>query len=116
MTLLTAFPTVDASTPVPTDTSHGAADRNVDPHNQTSTLLGKFCLPCGGLLVLSHTSSLERNVAGTTMTLWPCVNWGNCVDRDILANRGNDSRSARVQARLPVGPQRTERRAESEQA
>ena len=85
MTLLAASPTIDAFSPVPTDTAHGAADRNVDPHNQTSTLLGKFCLRCGGLLVVSHTLSLERNVAGTTMTLWPCVNWGDCVDRDILA-------------------------------
>jgi heterodisulfide reductase subunit C len=46
------------------------------------------------LLVPSYTASLERDVIGTLVTLWRCVNCGDCVDRDILANRWNGPMSS----------------------
>jgi len=95
MTLLASFPTIDAS--------HQAADR--DPRNQASSPPGKFCLRCGGLLVASYTASWEQDVTGKPMTLWRCVNCGDCVDHDILVNRGKGSGSTRVRARPPAGPQ-----------
>src|SRR5262249_44940982 len=105
MTLLAASSTIDASSPVPTNAPHRAADRDVDLRNKTSALPGKFCLRCGGLLVPSYTSSLERDATGKPITLLRCVNCGDCVDHAILANRGNGSESSRVRARPPAGPQ-----------
>ena len=95
MILLAASPNIDAS--------HQTADPA--PRNQAPAPPGGCCLRCGGLLVLSYTASLERDIAGTPVTLWRCVNCGDCVDRDILANRGKGSGSARVRARPPAGPQ-----------
>ena len=57
--------------------------------NQDWTPPGASCLRCSGLLVPSYTASLERDFTGTPVTLWRCVNCGDCVDRDILANRWN---------------------------
>jgi hypothetical protein len=85
------------------DTSRQTADQ--DPRHHASAPPGASCLRCGGLLVPSYTASLERDIAGTPVTLWRCVNCGDCVDRDILANRGKGSGSARVRARPPAGPQ-----------
>ena len=66
--------------------SHQAADLN--PRNQPRALPGLSCVRCGGLLGPSYSASLERDAAGTPVTLWRCVNCGDCVDRFILANRG----------------------------
>jgi len=87
------------------DTSRQTADRDREPRNKTSAPPGGFCLRCGGLLVPSYTASWEREVTAKPMTLWRCVNCGNCLDRDILANRGKGPGSARVRARPPAGPQ-----------
>ena len=57
------------------------------PRNQTWTPPGTCCLRCGGLLVPSYTASLERDFTGTPVTLWRCVNCGDYIDHDILANR-----------------------------
>jgi hypothetical protein len=105
MILLAGSPTIDASPPVLSDASHRATDRDVEPRNKASAPPGKLCLICGGLLVPSYTANWERNVTGKPMTLWRCVNCGDCVDHDILANRVKDSGSARVRARPPAGPQ-----------
>jgi hypothetical protein len=109
MILLASSPDIDASAPVLPDASHQAADREKWPCNKASIPPGEFCLRCGGLLVPSYTASLERDVRGTPVTLWRCVNCGDCVDHDILANRGKGSGSARVRARPPTGPQYTGR-------
>ena len=63
------------------------------------------CLRCGGLLISSYTASLERDITGTPVTLWRCVNCGDCVDREILANRWKDSIPAHTRPRTPVPTQ-----------
>ena len=105
MTLLTDAPAIDSSPPVLPDASHQAADREKGPRNKASAPLGGFCMRCGGLLVSSYTASRERDVTDKPMTLWRCVNCGDRVDRDIMANRGKGPRSTRVRARPPAGPQ-----------
>ena len=107
MILLAGLPTIDASPPVLSDASHRAADRDVEPCNKALVPPGKFCLRCGGLLVSSYTANWERDVTGKPMTLWRCVNCGDCVDHDILANQGKSSGSVRPHPRLPIGPQHT---------
>ena len=109
MTLFAGAPDFDSSPPALPDSSRQAPDRKRGPRNQAPAQPGEFCLRCGGLLVPSYTASLERDVTGTPMTLWRCVNCGDCVDRDILANRGKGPGSARVRARPPTGPPRTGR-------
>lgn len=73
------------------------------------TLQDESCLRCGGLLVVSYPPSLEYDAAGTPVTLWRCVNCGNCMDRCILANRLQSPMPARRRARPPAGPQHTGR-------
>ena len=85
--------------------SHQAAGLN--PRNQPPALPSLSCVRCGGLLVPGDVASLERDVAGIPMTLWRCVNCGDCVDRFILANRWKSPASAVPRVRLPAGPQRT---------
>jgi hypothetical protein len=109
MTLLAGSPDIGISLPVLPDAPHQAADREKGPRNKVSVPPGEFCLRCGGLLVPSYTTSLERDVTGKPVTLWRCVNCGDCVDSDILANRGKGPGSARVRARPPTGPQYTGR-------
>lgn len=48
---------------------------------------GNSCLQCYGLLISGYTASLERDVTGTLVTLWRCVNCGDCLDHVILTNR-----------------------------
>jgi hypothetical protein len=105
MILLAGSPTIDASPPVLTDASHRTADREKESPNKAWAPPDKCCLCFDGLLVFSYTASWERDVTGTPMTLWRCVNCGDCVDHDILANRVKGSGSARVRARPPAGPQ-----------
>jgi hypothetical protein len=105
MTLLTDAPAIDTSPPVLPDATHRATDLDVEPRNKASVPPGGFCMRCGGLLVSGYTVSWERDVTDKPMTLWRCVNCGDCVDRDIMANRGKGSGSARVRARPPAGPQ-----------
>ena len=65
------------------------------PNNQAWALPDASCLRCGGLLVLSYLASLESDLSGRPMRLWRCVNCGDCVDHDILANRRNGSKPTR---------------------
>ena len=95
MILLAGSPNIDSSPPALTDASRQAPDREREPRNKASAPPGESCLRCGGLLVPSYTASLERDVTGKPMTLWRCVNCGDCVDHDILANRGKGPGSAR---------------------
>jgi hypothetical protein len=88
MIRLTGSQDIDSSPPTLTDASRRTPDRERAPRNQAWTPPGASCLRCGGLLVLSDMASLERDLTGRPMTLWRCVNCGDCVDRDILANRG----------------------------
>ena len=89
------------------DASHRTGDRDKEPHHHMLAPCGGACLRCRGLLVPEYTAFLERDVTGTLVTLWRCVNCGDCVDHEILANRGEDSGSAGPRARLPTGPQYT---------
>ena len=109
MILLTGSPDINFSPPVLLDVSRQAPDREREPCNKASALPREFCLRCGGLLVPTYTSSLERDVTGKPVTLWRCVNCGDCVDSNILANRGKSPGPTRQRARPPTGPQRTER-------
>jgi hypothetical protein len=109
MTLLAGSPENESSPPALTDISRRAPDRDWGPRNQAWTPPDASCLRCSGLLIPSYTASLEPDVTGTPVTLWRCVNCGDCVDHDILANRGKGSGSAQPRARLPTGPQYTGR-------
>jgi hypothetical protein len=109
MTLVAGSLDIDSSPPVLPGASHRAADRDREPRFKASAPPGGFCLRCSGLLVPSYTASLERDVTGKPVTLWRCVNCGDCVDSDILANRGKGSGSVRPRTRLPTGPQYTGR-------
>ena len=68
------------------------------PNTQAWTPPGASCLRCGGLLVLSYMASLESDLSGRPMRLWRCVNCGDCIDHDILANRWNGPVLARETA------------------
>jgi len=95
MTLLVGSSDLDSSPLVLPDPSYRGADRDRGPRNQAWTPSGTCCLRCGGLLVLSYMASLESDLSGRPMRLWRCVNCGDCVDHDILANRRNGSKPAR---------------------
>ena len=109
MILLDGSPNIDSSPSAMTDAPRQAPDQDREARNEAPAPPGESCLRCGGLLVPSYTASLERDLTGTPVTLWRCVNCGDCVDHDILANRGKGSGSARVRARPPTGPQYTGR-------
>ena len=96
MILLVGIPDLDSSPSALTDASRRTPDRERGPRNQAWTPPGAGCLRCGGLLVLSYMASLESDLTGRPMRLWRCVNCGDCVDRDILANRWNGPVPARA--------------------
>jgi hypothetical protein len=87
--ILLVIPDLDSSPSALGDASRRTPDRERGPRNLTSASSGTGCLRCGGLLVLSYMASLESDLTGRPMRLWRCVNCGDCVDRDILANRWN---------------------------
>jgi hypothetical protein len=105
MTLLSS----SGNTPPPAlpDASRRDTDCNREPHDTSSALPGKFCLRCCGLLIPSYTASLERDATGKPMRLWRCVNCGDCVNSEILANRWKNPEPIRQRARPPIGPQYT---------
>ena len=102
MILLAGFPNIDSSPPALTDVSRRAPDRDREPRNKISAPTGEFCLRCSGLLVPTYTAALERDITGTPVTLWRCVNCGDCVDSEILANRWKGSMPARARTRTSV--------------
>ncbi len=85
--MLLVIPDLDSSPSARADASRRTPDRERGPRNQAWTPPGACCLRCGGLLVPSYTASLEWDVTGKPLTLWRCVNCGDCIDHDILANR-----------------------------
>ncbi|OAI46523.1 hypothetical protein AYO43_06120 [Nitrospira sp. SCGC AG-212-E16] len=95
MILLADIPDLDSSPSALTNTSRRTSDRDRRPRNQASTPPGTCCLRCGGLLVLSYMASLESDLSGRPMRLWRCVNCGDYIDHDILANRWNGPVPAR---------------------
>jgi hypothetical protein len=109
MILLAGFPDIDSSPPVRTDASRRTSNRESRSRNQAWTPPGASCLRCSGLLVPCCAAFLERDATGTPVTLWRCINCGDCVDHDILANRGKGPVATRPRARLPTGPQYTGR-------
>ena len=98
MILLAGIPDLDSSPSALTDASRRASDWDRGPRNQAWTPSGTCCLRCGGLLVLSYMASLESDLSGRPMRLWRCVNCGDCIDHDILANRWNGPVLARETA------------------
>jgi len=87
MTLLAGSPEIESSPPALTGASRRAPDRERGLRNKASAPPGESCLRCGGLLVPSYTESLDSDLTGRPMSLWRCVNCGDCVDSYILANR-----------------------------
>jgi hypothetical protein len=88
LTLLAGSPPIDASPPALTTTPPRlGGDREREPPNKAWAPSDTCCLRCGGLLAPGYPSSLEHTVTGNPVTLWRCVNCGDCVDRFILANR-----------------------------
>jgi hypothetical protein len=96
---------LDTTSPILPDASHPAVDRDGQSRRQASVPPGASCRRCSGLLVLSYTATLEWDITGKPMALWRCVNCGDCVDHDILANQGKDSGSVQSHPRPPIGPQ-----------
>lgn len=80
-------PGIDSAPSVLTDALCVAPDRERVPRNKAGTPPCESCLRCGGLLVPSYLASLESDVTGKPMRLWRCVNCGDYLDDDILANR-----------------------------
>ena len=105
MTLLAGFPHIDSSPPALTDVSRRAPDRDRGPRNQAWAPPGGLCLRCSGLLVPSYTASLDSDLTGRPMRVWRCVNCGDCVDSEILANRWKGSMPARARTRTSVPTQ-----------
>ena len=101
---LTSSPKIDSSPAAMPDVSRRTPDRDGEPRNKTSAPPGECCLRCSGLLVPTYTASMERDITGTPVTLWRCVNCGDCVDSEILTNRWKGSTPARRRTRtsLPV--------------
>jgi hypothetical protein len=87
--MLPVIPDLDSSPSARTDASRRTPDRERGPRNQAWAPSDTCCLRCGGLLVLSYMASLESDLSGRPMRLWRCVNCGDCIDYDILANRWN---------------------------
>jgi hypothetical protein len=96
--MLLVIPDLGSSPSARTDASRRTSDRDRGPRNQAWTPSGTCCLRCGGLLVLSYMASLESDLSGRPMRLWRCVNCGDCIDYDILANRWNGPVPARETA------------------
>jgi len=96
--ILLVIPDLDSSPSARTDASRRTSDRDRGPRNQEWTPPGTCCLRCGGLLVLSYMASLESDLSGRPMRLWRCLNCGDCIDYDILANRWNGPVPARETA------------------
>ena len=96
--MLPVIPDLDSSPFALTDVSRRTPDRERGPRDQAWTPSGASCLRCGGLLVLSYMASLESDLSGRPMRLWRCVNCGDCIDHDILANRWNGPVPARETA------------------
>jgi hypothetical protein len=105
MTLRTRSLDLDTASPILAEASHPAVDRDGLSRHQASVLPGASCRRCSGLLVLSYTATLEWDITGKPMALWRCLNCGDCVDHDILANQGKGSGSVRPHPRTPIGPQ-----------
>jgi hypothetical protein len=99
---------IDSSPPALTDAARRTPDRERGPRNPP----GVSCLRCGGLLVLSYTTSLESDLTGRPMKLWRCINCGDCVDRDILANRWKSLLPARETTDRATTPQTAARSAD----
>ena len=100
MILLAGIPDLDSSPSALTDASRRASDRDRGPRDQAWAPSGTSCLRCGGLLVLSYMASLESDLSGRPMRLWRCLNCGDCIGYDILANRWNGPVPARETADL----------------
>lgn len=106
---LAGVPGIDSSPAALTKASRRAPDRERGLRNMPSAPPGESCLRCGGLLVPSYTASLESDLTGRPLTLWRCVNCGDCVDHYILANRWKGPVPAGPRARPRTGPQHTGR-------
>jgi hypothetical protein len=107
MTLFAESPEINASTTVLSEPARQRQDLDGQQRHHASSPAGEFCQRCCGLLVPSYTAALEPDCTGKPATLWRCVNCGDCVDIDILANRWKSLKSARVRARPTRRPQRT---------
>jgi hypothetical protein len=88
------------------DSSPRPPDRKSEPHNKVSAQPDESCPRCAGLLVLDYTTPTEWYITGIPIRLRRCVNCGNCMDLDIMANRMKGPEPARPRtrrARPPTG-------------
>ncbi|MEO5954399.1 MAG: hypothetical protein ABIR36_01705 [Nitrospiraceae bacterium] len=99
MTPRIGFATIGSAPLTLSDVSCRTAARTTEPRKQAAAPSDTSCLRCGGLLVPSYTASLERDFIGAPETMWRCVNCGDCVDPEILANRGTPVPPVRPRAR-----------------
>lgn len=91
----------------PLNTSNQAQDPVNGMRRKVSAPPDAPCLRCGGLMIQEQGTSWERKDRGPTVTSRRCINCGNWLDFDILANRGKSPLPARPRtrrARLPKGP------------
>ena len=62
-------------------------DGHVRPSDGEPSLPEPPCWRCDGLMVPCYTNSLEPRIEGIPIAMWRCINCGECLDTQILANR-----------------------------
>jgi hypothetical protein len=109
MTRQAGSPKIDATRPALTDVSCRAPGLEKEPCDIASFLSDELCSRCSGLLVRSYTAALESDLTGRPIEVWRCINCGDCLDSDILANRWKGPEPLHPRTRPRTGAQHTGR-------
>lgn len=57
---------------------------------------GIKCRRCGGMMIETYSDLLSPSEKGEDEFVWRCVNCGDYVDRQVLANRAHEPYSGQV--------------------
>lgn len=109
MTRHAGSPKIDDTHPAMIDLSHRAPDPERNLCELASIPSNEPCLRCSGLLVRSYTAALESDLTGRPIEVWRCINCGDCLDSDILANRWKGPEPFHPRTRPRTGAQHTGR-------
>jgi hypothetical protein len=109
MTRQAGSPKIDATRPALTDLSRLAPGLEKESCDIASIPSHEPCLRCSGLLVRSYTAALESDLTGRPIEVWRCINCGDCLDSDILANRWKAPEPLHPRTRPRTGAQHTGR-------
>ena len=92
------------------DRSRQVPDWEKNQGNKLSIQPVTSCPRCSGLLIPDFAAGMDRYDGGKPVTFRYCVNCGNCINLEILTNRGKRPQSVRSSARRarpPLGPPRS---------